>query len=89
LKVLIVSASNTWGLFLLVILLGYGLIELPRHFWRAGIRGYRLKQAYFDIDKLSSEKSESDEAIQEAYRFIILNLLVKTNYISLGRQNMH
>ena len=30
LKVICITASNTWGLFLLVILLGYGLIEIPR-----------------------------------------------------------
>jgi hypothetical protein len=40
LKVLLVSASNTWGLFILVVLLGYGLIEVPRHFWQMGRRGW-------------------------------------------------
>eukprot|EP00106_Octopus_bimaculoides_P018897 XP_014786339.1 PREDICTED: LMBR1 domain-containing protein 2-like [Octopus bimaculoides] len=29
-KVIGVTASNTWGLFLLVLLLGYGLVEVPR-----------------------------------------------------------
>lgn len=80
LKVLVVSASNSWGIFLLVILLGYGLIEVPRHFWRLGMRGYRLQQTYFEIDKLSSEKNEAEEAINEAYRETknALNLLKDT-----------
>lgn len=39
LKVILISASNTWGLFLLVVLLGYGLIEIPRQFWQMGNRG--------------------------------------------------
>jgi p-aminobenzoyl-glutamate transporter AbgT len=39
LKILIVSASNTWGIFLLVVLLGYGLIEIPRLFWLMGTLG--------------------------------------------------
>lgn len=39
LKVILISASNTWGLFLLVVLLGYGLIEVPRQFWQMGNRG--------------------------------------------------
>uniref|UniRef100_A0A183BTL8 G_PROTEIN_RECEP_F1_2 domain-containing protein n=1 Tax=Globodera pallida TaxID=36090 RepID=A0A183BTL8_GLOPA len=67
LKVLLIAASNTWGLFQLVVLLGYGLIEVPRLFWRLGIKGYRLKRTYFDIDKMSSEKNESDESIREVY----------------------
>lgn len=67
LKILIVSASNTWGIFLLVVLLGYGLIEVPRLFWRMGISGYRLRRTYFEIDKLSSEKNESEDALLEAY----------------------
>ncbi|KAL3068090.1 hypothetical protein niasHT_038080 [Heterodera trifolii] len=51
LKVLLIAASNTWGLFQLVVLLGYGLIE----------------RTYFEIDKLSSEKNEADELIRELY----------------------
>ncbi|VDO62042.1 unnamed protein product, partial [Onchocerca flexuosa] len=38
LKVILISASNTWSLFLLVVLLGYGLIEVPRQFWQMGNR---------------------------------------------------
>ncbi|KAF7638447.1 hypothetical protein Mgra_00002124 [Meloidogyne graminicola] len=77
LKILVVSASNTWGIFLLVVLLGYGLIEVPRLFWRMGIPGYRLKRTYFAIDKLSSEKNESEDALLEAYNETkyVLNLL--------------
>ena len=32
-KVIGITASNTWGLFILVALLGYGLVELPRQVW--------------------------------------------------------
>ena len=67
-KVLIVSASNTWGLFLLVVLLGYGLVEVPRQLWQMGNRGYRVQKAYFDIDKLSTDKNDAEEAIHEVYR---------------------
>uniref|UniRef100_A0A915E416 Gustatory receptor n=1 Tax=Ditylenchus dipsaci TaxID=166011 RepID=A0A915E416_9BILA len=68
LKVLVISASNTWGLFLLVLLLGYGLIEVPRQLWQMGDRGYRLSKTYFDIDKLSIDKNDAEETIQEVYR---------------------
>ena len=32
-KAIAASASNTWGLFVLVLMLGYGLVEVPRNFW--------------------------------------------------------
>uniref|UniRef100_A0A1I7T0P3 LMBR1 domain-containing protein 2 n=1 Tax=Caenorhabditis tropicalis TaxID=1561998 RepID=A0A1I7T0P3_9PELO len=68
LKVIVVSASNTWGLFLLVVLLGHGLVELPRSLWHHGNRHYRLRKTYFDIEKLASEKSEAEENVKEIYK---------------------
>nr|CDP97965.2 Bm2824 [Brugia malayi] len=68
LKVILISASNTWGLFLLVVLLGYGLIEVPRQFWQMGSRDYRLNKTYFDIDKLSTDKNDAEHAVREAYK---------------------
>ncbi|KAK0416236.1 hypothetical protein QR680_012366 [Steinernema hermaphroditum] len=68
LKVILVSASNTWGLFLLTVLLGYGLVEVPRQLWQMGNKGYRLNKTYFDIDKLSADKNDAEEAIKETYR---------------------
>ncbi|KHN88143.1 LMBR1 domain-containing protein 2 -like protein [Toxocara canis] len=68
LKVIIISASNTWGLFLLVALLGYGLVEVPRQLWLMGVKGYRLNKTYFDIDKLSADKNEAEDALKEVYQ---------------------
>lgn len=65
LKVLAVTASNTWGLFLLVLLLGYGLVEVPRSLWNASKRGHTLAYTYFKIAKLSVEKSEAEEALED------------------------
>ena len=32
-KAIAAAASNTWGLFVLVLMLGYGLVEVPRTLW--------------------------------------------------------
>ena len=40
LKMVGISACNTWGLFLLVLLLGYGLVEIPRSFWNRSVTSY-------------------------------------------------
>jgi len=65
LKVLAITASNTWGLFLLVLLLGYGLVDLPRSLWDASRRGVVLQKTYFKAAKLSTEKSEAEENLED------------------------
>ncbi|XP_063230323.1 LMBR1 domain-containing protein 2 homolog [Bacillus rossius redtenbacheri] len=65
LKAIASSASNTWGLFLLVLLLGYGLVQVPRALWDAGRRGYLLHYSYFRAAKLSAEKCEAEETVDD------------------------
>lgn len=61
-KAIAAGASNTWGLFVLVLMLGYGLVEVPRNLWRTSHRGYKLDRAYFKIAKLMVERSDAEEA---------------------------
>ncbi|XP_052775817.1 G-protein coupled receptor-associated protein LMBRD2-like isoform X2 [Mya arenaria] len=65
LKVIGVTASNTWGLFLLVLLLGYGLVEVPRYVWNQSKHSYMLHRTYFKIAKQSTEKTEAEENLED------------------------
>uniref|UniRef100_H2YCN2 LMBR1 domain-containing protein 2 n=1 Tax=Ciona savignyi TaxID=51511 RepID=H2YCN2_CIOSA len=65
LKVLLITASNTWGLFLLVLLLGYGLVEVPRGLWHAADNARCMAQTYFKLSKLSTEKQEAAEDLED------------------------
>ena len=65
LKVIGVTASNTWGLFLLVLLLGYGLVEVPRLVWNNAKHQYMLSRTYFKIAKQSVEKTEAEENLED------------------------
>ena len=65
LKIIGVTASNTWGLFVLVLMLGYGLVEVPRCMWNNAKRGHKLSATYFKIAKLSTEKTEAEEALED------------------------
>lgn len=65
LKVIGVTASNTWGLFLLVLLLGYGLVEVPRLVWNNAKHSYMLSRTYFKIAKQSTEKTEAEENLED------------------------
>ncbi|XP_015512187.2 LMBR1 domain-containing protein 2 homolog isoform X1 [Neodiprion lecontei] len=65
LKAIASSASNTWGLFLLVLLLGYALVEVPRGLWNASKPGYTLHYSYFKAAKLSLDKCEAEETVDD------------------------
>jgi len=36
-----IAASNAWGLLMSTVLMGYGLVAVPRHFWRLANPGER------------------------------------------------
>ena len=65
LKAIAAAASNTWGLFLLVFMMGYGLVEVPRILWRSSQRGYSPNQAYFKISKLLGERNDAEGNLEE------------------------
>jgi len=64
-KVLAVTASNTWGLSLLVLLLGFGLIDVPRSCWHNARLRHRLARTYFSLAKMSLEKAEAEETLED------------------------
>ncbi|KAK6638496.1 hypothetical protein RUM43_006763 [Polyplax serrata] len=65
LKAIASSASNTWGLFLLVLLLGYALVEVPRTLWNNSKKGFTLEYSYFKAAKLNVEKCEAEERVND------------------------
>lgn len=65
LKAIAAAASNTWGLTLLVFMMGYGLVEVPSQLWHSSKRGYRLNQAYFKVSKLWGERSDAEGELED------------------------
>ncbi|KOB74351.1 LMBR1 domain-containing protein 2-like protein [Operophtera brumata] len=64
-KAIASSASNTWGLFLLILLLGYALVEVPRNLWFNSLKNNTLTYSYFKIAKLSTDKCEAEETVDD------------------------
>lgn len=60
-----ITAANTWGLFLLVLLLGYGLVEIPRSYWNGSRHGHMLIKTYFKASKLMTEKADAEENLED------------------------
>lgn len=66
LKVICITASNTWGLILLVVLLGYGLVEIPKSCFDTSRYTRTLSYLYFKVAKLSAEKIEAEEKLEDS-----------------------
>lgn len=76
-----IAAANTWGLFLLVLLLGYGLVEIPRSYWNGAKRGYLLMKTYFKAAKLMTEKADAEEALEDVMEEVCkVNGSIKYNH---------
>lgn len=76
-----ITAANTWGLFLLVLLLGYGLVEIPRSYWRASCHGQLLAKTYFKAAKLMTEKADAEENLEDVMEDVrTVNEKIKYNH---------
>lgn len=88
LKIFCISSSNTFGLFLLVVLMGYGLVEIPRTCFNNYYYDFqrRLQAMYFKIAKLRDEKCEADAQLDDyldEIRHLYLYAL-STNSVYIG-----
>eukprot|EP00696_Hemimastix_kukwesjijk_P010995 gnl/Hemi2/23839_TR8004_c0_g1_i1.p1 gnl/Hemi2/23839_TR8004_c0_g1~~gnl/Hemi2/23839_TR8004_c0_g1_i1.p1 ORF type:complete len:597 (-),score=98.49 gnl/Hemi2/23839_TR8004_c0_g1_i1:302-2092(-) len=61
-----VAASNAWGLFLCVVLMGYGLVDMPRSLWQLGDTEGCLMWAEFQARIYSERLMDARLALAEA-----------------------
>lgn len=59
----IICLSNTWGLLLAVLLLGYGLVEVPKLFWHSGNRIVLLKRCQHEASQIYSDGETAKEEL--------------------------
>lgn len=76
-----ITAANTWGLFLLVLLLGYGLVEIPRSYWLSSCHGHLLAKTYFKTAKMATEKAAAEENLADVMEEVAaVNKSVRYNH---------
>ncbi|XP_057688818.1 G-protein coupled receptor-associated protein LMBRD2B-like isoform X1 [Corythoichthys intestinalis] len=76
-----ITAANMWGLFLLVLLLGYGLVEIPRSYWLLSSHAHLLAKTYFKVSKMASEKAAAEENLADVMEEVsVINMSVKYNH---------
>jgi hypothetical protein len=59
------AAANSWGLFLVIVFMGYGLVSVPRRLWYSGDFTRHLIQHYANAAKLKEECLESEAEFNE------------------------
>ena len=62
------TAANTWGLLILVLLLGFGLVDMPRSFWNQGRLEYQMQKTYYNVAKLRNDMEEAKDKLDEVFK---------------------
>ncbi|CAF0997675.1 unnamed protein product [Rotaria sordida] len=76
----IVAASTTWGLFLLVLMLGYGLVEVPLSIYNHSRTSYMLAHTQFKLAKIYNEKINVEERLDSIIDDVTkFSMEIKTN----------
>ena len=62
----LMSLGNAWGLLLLLLLLGYGLVEIPRSLWRSAHYRTRLDRCRFEIVDVRKKLLDARDGLAES-----------------------
>ena len=68
--VFLIVVSNCWGLFLITVLLGYGLVEIPRSFWESGKISTLLCKLYMKATHLDEGIMETKFELDEIVKLV-------------------
>jgi hypothetical protein len=60
-----IAASNTFGLLLLTLLMGFGLVRLPRNLWLAADNAERLRSLYARVTGQNTVRLAAQSELQE------------------------
>ncbi|TYZ63407.1 hypothetical protein PybrP1_008356 [[Pythium] brassicae (nom. inval.)] len=63
---LAMASANTYGLLWLIALLGFGLVDVPRSFWRLRGPANRLKELHFRAVQVHEERMEAKFELEDA-----------------------
>ena len=62
------AAANAYGLFLLIAMLGHGLVNVPRRLWRRSRRELNLKRYQFDVALYDSKLFDCTESLKKTLK---------------------
>ena len=71
LPALVFTLSNTYGLVVIIALLGYGLVEIPRIFWRRSFPEARLKWHYHRVGRAADKLTDASDELERALAIVL------------------
>ncbi|TPX42249.1 hypothetical protein SeMB42_g05216 [Synchytrium endobioticum] len=73
------AGANAWGLFLVTIFLGYGLVEVPRGLWYSASTRWKLAHLEFEAPKMNDAVMDAEAEVYGVAREIAI-ISQKTPY---------
>eukprot|EP01114_Cavostelium_apophysatum_P015478 TRINITY_DN4216_c0_g1_i1.p1 TRINITY_DN4216_c0_g1~~TRINITY_DN4216_c0_g1_i1.p1 ORF type:complete len:431 (+),score=84.23 TRINITY_DN4216_c0_g1_i1:183-1475(+) len=70
LQAVAIAAANAWGLLVLILLLGYGLVDIPKRAWKESRRKYMLKYYQYQAAHLRENFEESKKQLDKTLKLI-------------------
>lgn len=62
------ALANVAGLILMLLLSGYGLVDIPRRFWRAAQRTQLIRQCQYEAAEIMQARAAAEEEMEEAIK---------------------
>lgn len=70
LQATLTALSNGWGLFLIIVFLGHGLVEVPRHLWRLADYFKNLQYNYIKATHIDEEVALATSSLDDSVKAI-------------------
>ncbi|KAF9960370.1 hypothetical protein BGZ72_007175 [Mortierella alpina] len=63
LRAYVMALSNSWGLVLVVIFMGYGMVDVPRRLWHKGDNSRELKRINFKASVVKDKRQDTEDEV--------------------------
>ncbi|KAG0222119.1 hypothetical protein BGW41_006206 [Actinomortierella wolfii] len=63
LRAYLMALSNTWGLILVVVFMGHGLVDVPRRLWHKGDNDRELRRISFKVSAVKDTKQDTEDEV--------------------------
>ncbi|KAG0052945.1 hypothetical protein BGZ83_001871 [Gryganskiella cystojenkinii] len=63
LRAYVMALSNSWGLILVVIFMGYGMVDVPRRLWHKGDNARELRRISFKASVVKDKRQDTEDEV--------------------------
>ncbi|KAF8923123.1 LMBR1 domain-containing protein 2 [Dissophora ornata] len=69
LRAYVMALSNSWGLILVVIFIGYGMVDVPRRLWHKGDNARELRRIGFNVSTVKETRYLTESEVSKVAKF--------------------